>query len=110
MARPKDDSQEARATRARLALPSPKERQGKARLREAAALRLANAKAQEREAMNAFRALPLKDKIRLVGLSPARPAPRSCPGRAAVRFAATIARAIMESTKHEKTKDSRDKK
>lgn len=108
MARPKDDSQEARATRARLALPSPKERQGKARLREAAALCLANAKAQEREALNAFRALPLKDKIRLVGLSPARPAPR--PGRAAVRFAATIARAIMESTKHEKAKDSRDEK
>lgn len=37
-------------------------------MREAAALAQANAKAQEREALNVFEALPLKDKIRFLEL------------------------------------------
>lgn len=122
MTRPKDDSPQACATARRLALSTPaegmarqgvKERQGKARLREAAALSLANAKAQEKEALNAFRALPLREKVRLVSgyLMPAPPAaanPRPMrPGRGVTRFAALAAATIRESIDSHKTQGNK---
>lgn len=94
MNRPKDDSSNP-ATRARLSI--------RARNKEAASLACANAKAQEREALNIFARLPLIKKLSLLNLAP--PAVTDAPRRPDI--VATLAQTIRQAGKTRKTENTR---
>jgi len=102
MNRPKDDSGNP-ATLARLAV-----KQEQARNREAASLACANAKAQEREALNIFARLPLARKLAALALAaphdPAKPSRPPLPLHIEA-FAQTIRQAVnVKNRKKENTR------